>query len=333
MKELMTDFDRKIYEEEFAHTLPGKIFDAHVHIFPKSVFPESFSFKPTSCYMRFDGEFPLELWKKSMKELLPLQEVHVNAFGIPNDAANRDIIPETDGKSVFSGVITSPADPVELLAKRVEESHATTIKPYLDFAASFYGKKPNDVEVKDMLTKEQLEYINKKKLAITWHIPRSGRFADPLNQKQMIELCEKYPDITFIFAHIGRAYFMKNIRESNLREFSRYPNAFFDTAMLNSPEIIRYTCDHFPAERLLFGTDSPIALLRGKSIEVNHQYAYLMGENYKIGTAVVDTSGTIKFTFFFYEQLRGILEGVPEKDQEKVFYTNAQNIFERIYKQ
>lgn len=116
-------------------------------------------------------------------------------------------------------------------------------------------------------------------------------------------------------------------------EFVQFPNAYFDTAMINSAEIIQYTCDHFPAERILFGTDSPIALLRGKSVEINNQYAYLMGENYKIGTSIVDTSETVKFTFFFYEQLRGILEGVPEKDQEKVFYSNAQTLFERIYNQ
>ena len=181
-----------------------------------------------------------------------------------------------------------------------------------------------------MLTPEQLEYLNEKSLAVTLHIPRKGRFADPLNQRQMIGLCEKYPRIKFIFAHIGRAYFMRNILESNLQEFVQYPNAYFDTAMINSVEIMKYTFDHFPAERVLFGTDSPIALLRGKSVEINDQYAYLMGENYAIGTTIIDTAHAVEFTTFFYEQLRAVIAATPEQHLENVLFNNAAALFTGI---
>ena len=150
---------------------------------------------------------------------------------------------------------------------------------------------------------------------------------DPLNQRQMIALCEKYPNVKFIFAHIGRAYFMRNIIDSNIEEFSQYPNAYFDTAMINSADIMKYTFDHFPLERVLFGTDTPIALLRGKSVEINNQYAYLMGENYAIGTSIIDTSGVVEFTTFFYEQLRAMLDATPKADLDKLFFTNAYKLF------
>ena len=57
----------------------------------------------------------------------------------------------------------------------------------------------------------------------------------------MIALCEKYPDIRFIFAHIGRAYFLSGIKDSNLDEFVQFPNAYFDTAMLNHQGVFKYT--------------------------------------------------------------------------------------------
>ena len=327
---LMTERDLQIYREELAPRLPSKIFDVHVHTFPKSFFPEGFSFKPRTCYNKFGGEFPLTLWRELMKELLPEQEVYLNCFSSPHLMADRDRLPQTEGDKEFVMALLSPADPAEVIKKRIENSRAVGVKPYLNYAADFYGKKADDVEIFDMLTPEQLEYLNEKSLAVTLHIPRKARFADPVNQRQMTALCEKYPNIKFIFAHIGRAYFMRNIRESNLSEFVHYPNAYFDTAMVNSVEILKYTFDHFPAERVLFGTDSPIALLKGKSVEINDQYAYLMGEDYAIGTSIIDTEHAVEFTTFFYEQLRAVIAAAPEGDLEKVLFTNSYNLFKGI---
>ena len=329
---LMTERDKLIYREELAPKLPAKIFDAHVHAFSKEYFPAGFEFPPLSCYNKFGGDFPLPLWREIMEELLPEQEVWLNCFSAPHLKIDRDRTPSVNGKNEFAMALISPADPVEKVAVRIENANAAGVKPYLNLAAAHYGKKSDDVEISDMLTPEQLAYLNEKSLAVTLHIPRPGRFADPVNQRQMIGLCEKYPRIKFIFAHIGRAYFMRNIRESNIEEFAKYPNAYFDTAMLNSKEIFQYTFDHFPLERVLFGTDTPIALLRGKSVEINNQYAYLMGENYAIGTSIIDTSGAVEFTTFFYEQLRALIAATPEKDLEKVLFSNAHKLFTGIQK-
>ena len=327
---IMNERDQQIYREELAPFLPPRIFDAHVHVFDKSFFPPDFAFKPLSVYNKFGGEFPLALWRSLMQEILPEQEVWLNCFSTPNLKVNRDCVPEVNRKTEFGMVVVSPADPPEVMARRIETSKAVGVKPYLNLAADFYQKKPNDVEIRDMLTPGQLEYLNARGLAITLHIPRSGRFADPVNQRQMVEICEKYPNIKIIFAHIGRAYFMRNIKESNIDELVKYPNAYFDTAMVNSAEILRYAADHFPVDRILFGTDSPIALLRGKSVEINNQYAYLMGENYKIGTAIIDTDGAVQFTTFFYEQLRAMIAAFPGASLEQVLFNNAKQLFTGI---
>ena len=203
-------------------------------------------------------------------------------------------------------------------------------KPYLNFAADFYNKQANDVEISDMLLPEQLEYINKAGLAVTLHIPRKERFADPLNHRQMLDLCRKYPNAKFIFAHIGRAYFMRNVRNGILDELAKFGNAYLDTAMVNHSGVLAYTLEHFPSERVLFGSDAPIAFLRGKSVEVNNQYAYLMGEDYRIGTAIYDSDGIVEFTTFFYEQLRALLEALPDNQLENVLYNNAYKLFKSI---
>ncbi len=329
---ILTAADADIYRQEFAAVLPDKIFDAHVHIWEKSCFPPDFHFAPRACTNRFGGEFPLPLWRQIMSELLPEQSLGLLCFGFPHDAADRAMLPSVSAADEFASVLVSPADSPELLARRLAQSGAVGVKPYLNYAAAHYRKAVLELEVADLLTTAQLDLLNKAGLAVTMHIPRAGRFADPLNQRQMLELCQRYPRISFIFAHLGRAYFMRNILQSNIKDFAECSNAYFDTAMINHVEVLKYAFDNFPAERILFASDAPISLLRGKSLEVNHNYVYLMGEDYDVGTTVYDSGQVLEFTIFFYEQLRAILAAAPAKAQADVFYHNAVKLFRSIAK-
>ena len=326
----LNEKDSRIYREELAPYLPARIHDCHAHVWKRSDFPADFEISPKSYMNRFGGEFTPAMFREIMKALLPEQKFTFTGFGCPNHAADRSQVPAPLEEGDFSEVLLSPEDPAEIVQERIEKTGSIGVTPYLNYAAKFYNKPSNDVEIKDMLTPEQLAYLHRAKLAVTLHIPRPDRFSDPVNRSQMLELCEKYPDIKFIFAHIGRAYFMQGIREAKIEKFIQFPNAYFDTAMINHAGVLKYTFDHFPADRILFGSDSPIALLRGKSVEINNQYAYLMGENYAIGTSIIDTEHAVDFTTFYFEQLRAIIEATPADALEKVLYSNAQKLFNEV---
>jgi hypothetical protein len=67
-------------------------------------------------------------------------------------------------------------------------------------------------------------------------------------------------------------------------------------------------------------------------VEINNQYAYLMGENYTIGTSIYDDRHVVAFTTFFYEQLRGIKlaaerAGLACHEVEAIFFDNANRLF------
>ena len=55
-----------------------------------------------------------------------------------------------------------------------------------------------------------------------------------------------------------------------------------------------------------------------------------MGENYKIGTAIIDTDHAVQFTTFFYEQLRAMIAAFPGAALGKVLFDNAKQLFTGI---
>jgi predicted TIM-barrel fold metal-dependent hydrolase len=328
--------DRKIYENEFRDWLPEKIFDAHVHAFDADNFKVGYELPEKSCYRKFGGTFTLEQCLEIVKILLPEQEFSMNCFGNPDEDADIEAACKytgniSDNKRVFGMALVSPKDDIETVKHRINDYGLIGYKPYRNFVDWMDYEA---VTIFDMLSPEQMEFADEKGLAVTFHIPKAARLADPCNQKQMIELCRRYPNAKIIFAHIGRAYYMKNVI-GYLDGVAGCPNAYIDTAMVSHPGVLEYTFNNFPRERIVFGSDAPIAFLRGKSVEINDQYAYLMGEDYAIGSTIYDADGTVKFTTFFYEQLRGIKEtaervGLSREELENFFYNNIYNLLSGI---
>lgn len=324
--EMVTASDRKVFQEEFAGRLPGKIFDSHVHIIMKESYPLPEGTKNISYLEKTEGQFTVEQFFSIYKEMLPGVEMFLAGFGGPSMKVDRSHAGNfgVDNKKVFGLRLCSYYDPPEKVAEDIEKYHLAGIKPYACMAKKEEGR---EVELLDFFTVEQLEYLNRNKLIATIHIPRKMRLEDPLNRKQMAYLCETYPDIRFIFAHIGRSYY-KRCAVNYVDEFVKYPNAYWDTAMINHEGVLKYTFDHFPAERILFGTDAPIAFLHGKSIEINHQYLYMSSEKFNLGTSLCDDSGQIMYVPFLYEQLRSVLAlDLPEKVLEDFFFNNAYSLY------
>ncbi|MFA6714778.1 MAG: amidohydrolase family protein [Victivallales bacterium] len=328
--------DKLIYDMELKDFLPEKIFDAHIHIFDKSCLKPDHEFPPKSCYRKFGGKFSFENCSAYFDRLLAGKEVFINHFGQPSmesdlDASARYTGKKSDNKKYFGMALVSPHDELAAVQKRVTANRLVGYKPYLNFVD---WKAKDEITLFDMLPAGQMEYANETGLAVTLHIPRSGRLADPVNQQQMVELCRRYPNAKIIFAHIGRAYYLKNI-VGCLDGIARCPNACIDTAMVNHEGVLEYAFRKFPRDRILFASDAPIAFLHGKSVEINNQYAYLMAEDYRIGTAIYDLEKAVEFTFFYYEQLRalklaGERAGLSRSEIENIFFNNAFNLFKNI---
>ena len=328
MIQMVTEQDKKVFQEEFAGLLPSKIFDSHVHIILKESYSPEWGTDKISYLEKTQWQFTVEQFFSIYKEMLPGIEMSLAGFGGPSMKVDRSHASSfgVNNKNVFGLRLLSAYDSVEEAASDIEKYHLAGVKPYANMALK---RENGEGELLDFFTKEQLEYLNKNQLIATIHIPRKMRLEDPCNRTQMKYLCETYPDIKFIFAHIGRAYY-KRCAVNYVDEFVQYPNAYWDTAMINHEGVLQYTFDHFPNDRILFGTDAPISFLHGKSVEINNQYVYMSPENFNLGTSLYDDTGKITYVPFLYEQIRSILSlGLSRKTLEDFFYNNAYTLYSR----
>ena len=331
-----TDADRQVYDRELKGFLPEKMFDAHVHVFDTSCLVPGYTFPPKHVYQKVGGVFTLEQCLEWAAALLPEQAFSMNCFGQPSCDTNLEKAADycgsiADNRRCFAMALVSPRDSAETVIRRVERNRLIGYKPYLDFVD---WKEKRDVTIHDMLPAAQMEAADARGLAVTLHIPRPGRLGDPVNQRQMVELCRRYPRAKILFAHIGRAYALGNV-VGFLDGIAACPNAYIDTAMVNHEGVLEYAFRNFPKDRILFGSDAPIAFLRGKSVEINNRYAYLMAEDYAIGTSIYDADHAVTFTSFFYEQLRGIKRAaeraaLSRDDIENIFFNTADRLFRAV---
>jgi hypothetical protein len=211
------------------------------------------------------------------------------------------------------------------LREDLSEGRFVGIKPYPD-----YVRKPdvNDVEIHEMLPGWAMEIVNDFGLIVILHIPRKDRLADPLNQRQIAELCGTYPRARVVLAHIGRAYYLKNVVGS-MDALIGLPNLYFDLAMLNNWEVLEYAFQKIKPNKLLYGTDIPFALAPGKSIEINDQYTYVTPVPWEL--SISDDHGRLVFTSFLYEELRAIKKavarlGLSDDFVRGLFYENGMNL-------
>lgn len=321
-----------IWREELEAFVPKRVLDFHVHIFNKGVVPEGEVFDSGGhSITRYDFD-DLE---QDLSEMYPGRETLAVCFGTPHlnydqERNDRYVAEHCDGKHFFSLRLFDPhEDEPKTVRKDLMASKFRGIKPYLDYVRK---EDRDDVEIHEMLPAWIMEIVNELGLIVMLHIPRKQRLADPVNQKQVVELCERYPHAKIVLAHIGRAYFLKNIVGS-LEKLKDLPNLWYDIAMLNNWEVLEHLFKTVASEKVLYATDIPVALAPGKSVEINDQYTYVTPVPWHL--SISDDNKKLVFTAFLYEELRAIKKaverlGLGEDFVQGLFYWNGMKVLREV---
>ena len=325
--------DKRIYLEEIRDFLPERIFDSHIHIWRKTDFKKPPGKKELLAPGGSFKEFTFTMLSRTYKNLFPEKKWEGLVFSIPFEIIDFDRVNTyisdvcAKNENCYPLMIPNLEWDMDEIERRMDEGKFLGFKPYYTFVK---GKKPAEIRISDYVTNAQLEVANEKGLIILLHIPRPGRIADAYNRRDIVELCNSYPRAKFILAHIGRSYGPQFLAEG-IRDIRGLENLYYDIAMVNDTSVIQLLLENVPVSRVLFGTDLPIALMKGLHTCINGRCVFLMNE--KLSWSVKTTG--IEYTYFAYEIMRAIKQAVymlklNKKETRAIFYDNAKNLVNNV---
>ena len=339
----VTDYDKKVYEEELKDFLPDKILDVHTHVWLKENIDkprvEPGEVKRTVTWPSLvAADDSIEDLQETYRLMFPGKDVKALMFTSGGGwDKNNAYVSESSKKSGFPALYYSqPTQSPDEVEKRIREGGFLGIKSYLDLAPKYLPER--EIRIFDFFPKPLLKRMDEMGAIVMLHIPRPGRLKDPVNVAQIAEIKEEFPNVRLIIAHIGRAYVKEDIGNA-FETLDKYPDLMYDFCANCCEYAITELLRHAGPKHAMFGTDMPILRMRTHRIEENGTYINLVppglygDPSQDPHLREVSAEEAENITFFAYEELLALKRacttlGLGKQDVEDIMYNNAVNLIE-----
>ena len=257
----LTEYDKKVYEEQLRDFLPDKIIDIHTHVWKKEFKRIGRSKGGSSWPNRVAEDCTIEDLLQTYKDLFPGKTVIPNIFGMVRELDVMNNYIRESGQKYglpYFYRIDYTTDP-EKVERDVVEGGFKGFKPYPACVPEYLSNE--EVRIYDFMTPEHLKIADKYGLCVMLHIGRSGRLRDKVNIAQIAEIDERFPNLKLIVAHVGRAYTEHDFGDA-FEVLSKTKNIMFDFSANTYDTAIQRCIETVGPKRVLFGSDMPIAKMR-----------------------------------------------------------------------
>ncbi len=322
--------DLPIFERELADWLPARIFDVHTHAWLPENLLRPISEERVGLVFEAESVSWAEL-AEAYALLFPGKQVEWLAFGMPltvvdREANNAYIAREIDNQRTFGLLIPALDADADTLLRQLHAGRFIGFKPYLSYVT---WKPLEEIRILDFVRPAQLEIAHAHALPIMLHVPRNGRLADADNLRDLEHIAAHYPQARIILAHAGRAY-ARDLMDRALPHLADLPNMLFDLSNVQSAEVVAALLEHLPIERIMYGSDIPVATVRGLMFMLNGQRVCITRKPFAWSISSTQPD-QLRCTFMGYEGLRAIKQacmqhGVDAAGVEKLFYSSARQL-------
>ncbi len=307
----VTDYDRRVWEEELSDFLPDRITDIHVHIWKEGMDREGTDTENRRGMVDWTKivapDCEVEDLLHSYTQMFPGKTVKPVLMGWPSCdlvKVNNYAIDCARWYDLPAMYCTSWDTPPEEIRRALTTGGFIGLKPYLNNSPSWIP--PKEVRIFDFLPHSHLEIANELGAIIMLHIPRSLRLRDPVNLAQMLEINERYPKARVIIAHIGRAYCKENF--GNAFEVLRdAKNLYYDFTANTLDLAMEKVIEMAGTKRVMFGSDMPITKMRMYRVTENGKYVNVVPRGMYgdvSGDPNMRETDETDITTFMYEELR-----------------------------
>lgn len=331
----LSDYDREVYEKKLKNFLPEKFIDIHTHLNKKEMTPYGAHNGGSTWIDLVADELLTEDLLSMFKELFPSSDVLPLVFGDClhlHEEVNEYVLNESKKYNIPALYRTDYNMEKDKLEEDIKKGGFLGIKPYLSNCPPYIPG--NEIRIFDFLPKEHLELADKNGWIIMLHIPRDKRLKDTVNLHQIMEIEEKYPNAKLVLAHIGRAYSKQDIGDAfNILKNTKHLK--FDFTANLCCDAIEACIGAMGTERLMFGSDLPIAIMRmyrivdGQGIYYNvvprGLYGNIEGEAHMRETDEKDVTLMIYEQLLAFKQVAHKLK-LRDSEVENIMYLNAKKI-------
>ena len=340
----VTDYDKKVWEEELKDFLPDKIIDIHTHVYKCSNFDPTpaAANAPRRTVSWTDAvakDNPIEDLQETYHLMFPGKDVRAMMFisgdsGFDkNNAYLAEASKETGWPALYYSLPSQSADDLEA---KIREGGFLGVKSFLSRVPGYLPRK--EIRIFDFFPKHQLARLNEMGAICMCHVPRDGRLKDQVNIQQILEIKREFPKLRLIVAHIGRAYTKEDVADA-FDYLTEEPDTMYDFSANCCEYAIAEVIKRCGVKHVMFGTDMPILRMRTHRIEENGTYVNLVPPGMYFDPLgdphlrEVSEEKAKTITFFAYEELLAFKRaakalGLTKQDVEDIMYNNANDLIE-----
>lgn len=273
----LTDRDQELIDRYLTGFIPDEIYDIHAHLYDASHFaPGAWAF--------LEGEDRLGCAEHAgaLKKYMPVEAIHGLYFGLPHRTAVRDgmnawVASEVNenGRGLSRALrVTAPQDNPEKVAAELRKGVFAGLKVY-----HCYADRPDtmNARVTEYVPEWMWEILHEVRGILLLHIVRDGAMDDDGNQKEIRQLCLRYPGVRLILAHVARSFNYRNAR-SGLYAVADLDNVVVDTSAVAEAEAFTAAIKILGPERILWGSDFPVSEMRGRCVTTGSGFYWLHPE-------------------------------------------------------
>ena len=315
--------------------IPDKIFDFHAHLYhtaylpdiagQDSIFAERGDLADRAFYERYQCQLHPGI-KKLRLNLVSMPDSSMNERPNGNRARCNDFLIEhlEQYPQDIGEAFVLPDDTGDEIKGLLNHPNIRGFKCYHVCAA----KKPTwQAEIDEYLPESAWRVAEDRGLCITLHMVKDAALADPGNYTIISEKARKYPNVKLILAHAARGFAPWTVIEG-VKGLSEIPNIYFDVSAVCEPTAIFTVVKAAGHERVLWGSDFPVSMLRGKCVSLADTFLWLYWQDLE----KLDMPAAADANLVGVENLNALAQAcgmldLNHSETEDIFYNNAERLF------
>ncbi len=259
-----------------ADWLPQRLFDVHAHVYRKADLGAVGPLLEAG-----PDEVGVDQWRAHLGRLVGadrLQGALLIAMPSPGGdiaAANRFVSDQAGAwDAAFACLLASPAQDPDDTLRLLDRERVAGFKPYHLFSS----EKPTfQSSLAGFAPEWMWEAADARGLLVVLHLVKDRALADPDTQRELLDLAQKFPRARILLAHAGRGFHAANTVEG-VKALAGLDNVWLDTSAICEPHALMAILDAFGPRRLLWGSDFPIAMQRGRCVSIGDSFAWICPE-------------------------------------------------------